>query len=538
MKLKTWQILLSLLIICLLSVPAFSQGTKAVDLAKITVGARQASMGGAFVGIANDINTLAMNPAGLSLLPRATVAGNYTDWIAGSSYGSVALGLPRQMGTFGIGMTYFNETEIEITDASGTPIGGKESVYDFRATLGYGAVLHKYVHFGTALTLTQTKLGPDTKGYGGLDMGFLFPVLTDRLTLGLAMRNFAVDALKTSPDTGDDLPPTSLTAGLGLFVHDFESVKINAGADVYIPFDEGSDPKENLGAEFIIKELLALRAGYRVNYDEEALTLGAGIHYKDFWVDYSYNDIDLLEDTHRFSVRMDFGEYQESGPIFGGQKLDDDDSDADGIVNYLDRCPNDPEDKDGYEDYDGCPDPDNDHDGIPDATDECPLLPETYNDHKDEDGCPDVVNTGMPMSQDEWKQIYMGAEGERGYMMGEKYSYIVPIYFDTGKATLREEAYPLLEQVAKLIDEDIEGVIFIEGHTDSRESYDFNQVLGENRAVTVKNALVTKYGVPEDILIPIGIGEAQPVAPNDSEENMQKNRRVIFRVWTKEEIYQ
>ena len=53
------------------------------------------------------------------------------------------------------------------------------------------------------------------------------------------------------------------------------------------------------------------------------------------------------------------------------------------------QCPNDPEDKDGFEDADGCPDPDNDQDGIPDVDDKCPNEPETYNGFEDEDGCPD-----------------------------------------------------------------------------------------------------------------------------------------------------
>ena len=49
-----------------------------------------------------------------------------------------------------------------------------------------------------------------------------------------------------------------------------------------------------------------------------------------------------------------------------------------------------PEDKDGFDDDDGCPDPDNDHDGIPDVRDACPLEPETINGLADEDGCPDA----------------------------------------------------------------------------------------------------------------------------------------------------
>jgi len=67
------------------------------------------------------------------------------------------------------------------------------------------------------------------------------------------------------------------------------------------------------------------------------------------------------------------------------------DGDGDGIVDSKDACPEDPEDKDTFEDEDGCPDPDNDEDGILDADDTCPLKPETKNGVEDDDGCPDEV---------------------------------------------------------------------------------------------------------------------------------------------------
>lgn len=65
------------------------------------------------------------------------------------------------------------------------------------------------------------------------------------------------------------------------------------------------------------------------------------------------------------------------------------DKDGDGIPNATDKCPNDPEDKDGFQDSDGCPDPDNDKDGILDVTDKCPNEPEDKNGFQDADGCPD-----------------------------------------------------------------------------------------------------------------------------------------------------
>lgn len=68
------------------------------------------------------------------------------------------------------------------------------------------------------------------------------------------------------------------------------------------------------------------------------------------------------------------------------------DRDGDGIKDDVDQCPDDPEDKDGFQDADGCPDPDNDKDGIPDKRDACPNDPETMNGVADEDGCPDGID--------------------------------------------------------------------------------------------------------------------------------------------------
>jgi outer membrane protein OmpA-like peptidoglycan-associated protein len=78
------------------------------------------------------------------------------------------------------------------------------------------------------------------------------------------------------------------------------------------------------------------------------------------------------------------------------------DSDDDGIPNKYDLCPKDPEDKDGFEDQDGCPDLDNDKDGVSDALDKCPNVPEDRDGYQDADGCPDNDNDkdGIPDDKD------------------------------------------------------------------------------------------------------------------------------------------
>jgi hypothetical protein len=80
----------------------------------------------------------------------------------------------------------------------------------------------------------------------------------------------------------------------------------------------------------------------------------------------------------------------------------DADNDRDGIPDATDKCPDDAEDRDGFEDADGCPELDNDGDGVVDAIDRCPLEPEDRDNFEDEDGCadPDNDQDGVPDASD------------------------------------------------------------------------------------------------------------------------------------------
>ena len=79
------------------------------------------------------------------------------------------------------------------------------------------------------------------------------------------------------------------------------------------------------------------------------------------------------------------------------------DSDDDGLLDEEDGCPREPEDEDGFEDSDGCPDLDNDRDKVLDTDDACPNEPEDADGFEDEDGCPDPDNDkdGIPDAEDE-----------------------------------------------------------------------------------------------------------------------------------------
>ncbi len=84
------------------------------------------------------------------------------------------------------------------------------------------------------------------------------------------------------------------------------------------------------------------------------------------------------------------------------------DMDNDGVPDDVDECPELAEDRDGFEDSDGCPDFDNDDDGVPDKQDMCPGQQEDLDDFQDDDGCPDLDNDrdGIPDTQDACPNVW------------------------------------------------------------------------------------------------------------------------------------
>jgi OOP family OmpA-OmpF porin len=106
------------------------------------------------------------------------------------------------------------------------------------------------------------------------------------------------------------------------------------------------------------------------------------------------------------------------------------------------------------------------------------------------------------------------------------------VYFETAKATIKAESYPLLDQIAALLDEHPElRRIRIEGHTDSRGDDAYNLKLSQDRAAAVRAYLIGK-GVAAKRLSSIGYGEGKPLDPREIEEAWSQNRRVDF--WIEE----
>jgi len=100
------------------------------------------------------------------------------------------------------------------------------------------------------------------------------------------------------------------------------------------------------------------------------------------------------------------------------------------------------------------------------------------------------------------------------------------ILFDTGKADIKPESEKAISSIATYLKENAETNVYIVGHTDNVGSYEMNQKLSKSRGESVKNYLVTKYGISATRLTGDGVGPVCPVTSNDTEGGRALNRRV------------
>ncbi len=228
------------------------------------------------------------------------------------------------------------------------------------------------------------------------------------------------------------------------------------------------------------------------------------------------------------------------------------DTDKDGIIDSLDKCPTVP----GVAKYDGCPIPDRDKDGINDEDDKCPdvaglaryqgcPIPDTDKDgiNDEEDKCPNVAGVaryqGCPVPDTDADGVNDEDDkcpNLKGTVENQGCPEITPevkkkmeiaaknILFITGSAKLNSKSFKGLNDVVAIMKENPDMLLAIDGHTDNVGSDEKNQVLSENRANSVKTYLVSK-GIDDSRITATGHGETMPIADNKTAAGRQQNRR-------------
>ena len=293
---------------------------------KVDMLASAAAMGGAFTMAGKGANAMFYNPAGMSTTESGfDLVTSNTSWIADINY--IAAGIARSFGNLGtVGVSFVTSdygdiqgTRLDASSADGyveTDIGNVNSQ---AIGISYARILTDKFRVGGQVKFTSQALGANLMPEGetknnevsGLayDFGTIFYPGFKSLAFGMSIRNFSPQY--KYEDEAFELP---LTFNIGTSVNLFDFVNGPSNSALLIAVDavhpRDYSERVHVGAEYLFADLLAVRAGYKTNYDEEALSMGFGVKYAvggiGLRIDYSYSQLGSFDGVSRITIGGSF----------------------------------------------------------------------------------------------------------------------------------------------------------------------------------------------------------------------------------------
>jgi len=323
----------------LLAGPALGQtntGTTIGQFMLIEPGARVAAMGNAGVSMYEGLQSAYYNPAAIGRVTRFQALFSHNAWVADITYDYVALAIPLgDWGTSYASVTALNSGDMDVRTVD-HPLGTGErfNVSDVGLSLGFGRQVSQRFSAGAQVNLVDETIWHSTARTVTFNIGTLYRVSEGGLRIGSSLSNFGTRGAYDGRDlrfvydnvpgqNGDNstLPgirftdsfsvPVLFRVGLGLPWKIGREGRALFVADAFHPNDNSESV--SLGAEYSLRDLLAVRAGYQglfLTDSEVGLTLGAGLHGEldaySYRVDYGWADQGRLGSSNRLTVGIGF----------------------------------------------------------------------------------------------------------------------------------------------------------------------------------------------------------------------------------------
>ena len=281
-------------------------GTNEAAFLKIDAATRPTAMGGAFVGLANDVNSVFWNPAGLTQMEKREFSAMYNVWFADIKYASGAYSQPLgENAAVGVSVVYL-QSEIERRLDDTEDPDSIFNAYSFAAGLsGSYALIPGMFSLGGTVKAIGENFDVDDSSGAAADFGALLSF--GNLNVGGSIQN-----IKLHMSIEEASLPLGIRAG-GAYSFTPDSV-------IAAEFDKqgAGDPSYHIGLEKWIRNILALRVGYCLGSGDnpkEGLSAGIGLRAYgtkplealSFQFDYAYvPDREGLGDTHRVSMMARF----------------------------------------------------------------------------------------------------------------------------------------------------------------------------------------------------------------------------------------
>lgn len=274
---------------------------------RLGMGAREAAMGGAGVASATGAAAAYWNPSRAAMGAHGTsVMLQQQSWLGTFDYTTASLMHNGKLGALGLFYAGFYSEEIERYGADGSAVPeGTFSPYDLAFGVSYSRAINERFAVGAQAKVVYEKIDIysgtvvlfdlfatwQVEKLPGLDLGFSYTNLGGQMTIN---------------EEPFDAPRTGTIGASYAFQSGPLADRLTLAGDVVF-FNDGNE-KAHLGAEYRVIPEFALRGGYRVNYETQGLTAGAGFYWRNMAVGYAYEDMsdEALDPGHRFALEFFF----------------------------------------------------------------------------------------------------------------------------------------------------------------------------------------------------------------------------------------
>ncbi len=295
-------------------------GITAADFLTIGVGARANAMAESFAAVDNDAYALFYNPAGITQFDKTEIAISHSTWFVGLQHDFIG-GVYHLDGQNSIGLSIISlqSDDMPVTtefQPYGTGAYFKYGDLAFAAT--YARKMTEEFSFGVSVKFIDETLAQLSMRGVLIDLGTYYWTGLGTTRFAVSVSNFGgqltpsgsvnlVDGTTVS-DFQSFSPPTIFRIGFALDPYQDELNKITTSAQLNHPADNSENI--SLGAEYSYQSTFFIRAGYKINVDEQSYSVGAGVRvdarFALVFFDYAFTPYQRLGNVHRFSLNLRF----------------------------------------------------------------------------------------------------------------------------------------------------------------------------------------------------------------------------------------
>lgn len=299
-------------------------GISALTFLNLDLSPRSAALGGANLCLSSDAFGAALNPATLGDIQGVSVGASHTFWAADIDYSFLSVAKSTNAGVFGISLSGLNSGAMPVRTTF-QPEGTGEFFYAYYITAGvsYAKRLTDQFSWGTNVRYVREQLAEFTANTAVVDLGFLYDTDFNDLKFAVAIKNFGGNSTlqgEVELDTTFSNKPLNLESypaptvfQLGLSIVPWKKEDGSQSLTTHLQLNHPNDNAENIrvGAEYAYRDLLFLRAGYKINVNDQPFpTAGFGVRMRlgsfPFRFDYAFEQLQFLGTIHRVGINIDF----------------------------------------------------------------------------------------------------------------------------------------------------------------------------------------------------------------------------------------